>query len=79
MNQTVAVASCPCCSRRFVFDPDDVPTVLVSAGRALDPAGPVPDDAERFPLCYRCAAAVDELRAAYGMPELWAARSGTAP
>lgn len=74
---SLAVGTCWVCSRRFLFDIDEVATV------AIDPTcgePPQPDDAaavaraKRRQVCEDCARNVTEDRRRSGLPDLWNGR-----
>jgi hypothetical protein len=72
---------CWICDRYFPFDPA-MATVQVDPiqGEPPDPADAAAvARARRQYVCYRCAKATAEMRAADGLPDLWDGQWGTPP
>jgi hypothetical protein len=64
----LGIGTCYCCSKRFMFDPDTVPTIRVDreTGLPMDQGGD-PDRSTQYAVCPDCCRAANVRRAAAGL------------
>lgn len=69
----IAIGSCVCCARVFMFDPDQVPSIYARFGspqgvgdRKLETSDVPREGFYREPVCPECAKRVNEERARLG-------------